>query len=531
MATYYVSKTDGNDSNNGLTKATAVATLPKAFELTAGAGSGGHTIEIIDNGVYHPSGSSSPWLPGMNGNINGNAANSIGTWANLTLKAGTDTAGNQVFPVLDGRETSASTGSYARRNTRVAASGNPTVSDAIQYFAGWTIEGLEFRCWPQAAARPYASMTTATLIFKNCIVHDMPSRDPGHTGAGSDNGCVSYLAADTGGDATSNIVENCIFYNIPKNVIGGAPNTAVTVRNCLIFNYGGAAEGGSNKVAINLNHADSLVEHCTIADYGGGKSSAHIPGVNMGGNDQGTVKNCFFHNIDTDHFVIEANKSISNLFVNIGGTPDGVSDSDGERTNEEGGGEQKGAGVPADDGTLLWNSSSTSSGFYDINNGLDCDGDAVTVTGDDVEEIGFILSNSGFPAYAYTSRSSIGVDQASGSSVTGDLGTNLGFIREKFGHASNRSRSSTAAGCNGDIGCFEFFREFSENNGLEQETIGDDFTINNSSANHMDNQYKVKLNDQQCIGEARAPFSKPMIKGVPTLRTLSTTIAYKLTKG
>jgi hypothetical protein len=110
MATYYVSKTEGNDSNNGLTKETAVATLPKAFELTAGAGGGGHTIEIIDNGVYHPSGSSSPWLPGMQGSNNGNSATDIATWANLTLKAGTDRINNnQVFPVLDGRETSAST--------------------------------------------------------------------------------------------------------------------------------------------------------------------------------------------------------------------------------------------------------------------------------------------------------------------------------------------------------------------------------------------------------------------------------------
>ena len=35
MATFYVSKTNGNDSNNGTTKATAVATIGKAFEEAA----------------------------------------------------------------------------------------------------------------------------------------------------------------------------------------------------------------------------------------------------------------------------------------------------------------------------------------------------------------------------------------------------------------------------------------------------------------------------------------------------------------
>jgi hypothetical protein len=377
MATYYVSKTDGNDSNNGLTKATAVATLPKAFELTAGAGSGGHTIEIIDNGVYHPSGSSSPWLPGMNNNNNGNAANSIGTWANLTLKAGTDSSGNEVYPVLDGRDTSAATGSYGRQCSDT--DGTLSVGDAIQYFAGWTIEGLEFRGFKEKAARPYASMTTATLIFRNCIVHDMPQRSPEHTGVGSDEGCVSYLAADTGGDATSNIVENCIFYNIPKAVIGGAPNTAVSIKNCLIFNYGGSNGTSANKVAINLNHADSTVEHCIISDYQGGKSSSHIPGINMGGNDQGVVTNCIFNNIDTDHYIIETNRSISNVFINIGGTPDGMSDAAGTRTNEEQGGTE----------LITWNSSSTSAGTFDVNNGLPNNAAAVVA---DIEETGRVLS-------------------------------------------------------------------------------------------------------------------------------------------
>lgn len=517
MATYYVSKTNGNDSNAGTTKATAVATLPKAFELSAGAGSGGHTIEIIDNGSYHPSGSTSPsaWLPGMNQSFNGNSATSAATWANLTLKAGTDSSGNQVYPVLDGRDTSASTASYGRQCSNVG--GTLSVGDAIQYFAGWTIEGLEFRGFKEKAARPHADMTTATLIFRNCIVHDMPQRSPEHTGVGSDEGCVSYLAEFTGGDATSNIVENCIFYNIPKAVIGGAPDTAVSIKNCLIFNYGGSNGASANKVAINLNHADSTVEHCIISDYQGGKSSAHIPGINMGGNNQGVVTNCIFNNIDTDHYIIEANRSISNVFINIGGTPDGMSDAAGARTNEEQGGAE----------LIQWNSSSTVAGAFDINSGLPNDAGPVVA---DIEETGRVLANSGYPAYAYTDRSSLGVDQASGSTSTIDLSTAFGRIKKVHNYSGDRVRTSTAAGCSADIGPFEFFRDWSDDGAVTTPNIGEDFTINDSATDQLDKQYRVKLNDKECVGQHRAPFSKT-IKGVGNLRTLKRNTPYKVTKG
>ena len=46
MATYYVSDTDGSDSNNGTSKTTALKTIPYAFQLAAGTG---NTIEIIDS--------------------------------------------------------------------------------------------------------------------------------------------------------------------------------------------------------------------------------------------------------------------------------------------------------------------------------------------------------------------------------------------------------------------------------------------------------------------------------------------------
>ena len=60
--------------------------------------------------------------------------------------------------------------------------------------------------------------------------------------------------------------------------------------------------------------------------------------------------------------------------------------------------------------------------------------------------------------------------------------------------------------------------------------IGDDFTVNDSAADHVDKQHPVKLNDQECVGPPRAPFSKS-IKGPPTLRVLDKTKPYKLRLG
>ena len=65
MATYYVSKTAGNDSNNGTTTSTPFATIEKAFLKAVGddvdppqasTTSDGDTIEIIDSSVYYPTG-------------------------------------------------------------------------------------------------------------------------------------------------------------------------------------------------------------------------------------------------------------------------------------------------------------------------------------------------------------------------------------------------------------------------------------------------------------------------------------------
>ena len=57
----------------------------------------------------------------------------------------------------------------------------------------------------------------------------MSSRKAG----GSTNGGVDY--SHDKGDETTNIVENCVFFEIGKYVIGGNSTEDVHVKNCLIF--------------------------------------------------------------------------------------------------------------------------------------------------------------------------------------------------------------------------------------------------------------------------------------------------------
>ena len=236
MATIYVSKTEGSDSNDGTTKSRPVATLPYAFQLAAGTN---NTIEVIDNGVYHPSGTGSPWLPGDDG--------SGQRWSGLTFKAG-----EGVKPVLCG----------LRNNKSGSNSGGP--GEAIKYEDGWTISGFEIREFSDAAAVPNTSPGyDSTLIFKDNVVHHMSSRNTG----GSTSGVVDY-SNDTG-NAETNIVENCVFFEIGKYVIGGTCTEPVHIKNCLIASYGGTS---GNNNAIKLNSTGSVVEHCIITDYQGGST-------------------------------------------------------------------------------------------------------------------------------------------------------------------------------------------------------------------------------------------------------------------
>lgn len=468
MATYYVSKTDGSDSNNGTSKRTPVATLPYAFQLAAGTG---NTVEVIDNSTYHPSGSVTNWLPGDNG---GGQA-----WTNLTFKAGIDTSGNQAHPVLSGKRTN--------------ETGSVVAGNAIQYQAGWTVEGFEIRDFSDAAAVPNTS-TEATLIFKNNIVHHMSSRNTG----GSTSGVVDY--SHDKGDATTNIVENCVFFEIGKYVIAGTCTEPVHIKNCLIANYGGTS---GNNNAIKLNSTGSIVEHCIITDYQGG--STVVP-VDL--STRGQIKHCIFNKITTGMNVVSAVSAQSNAFANISGITSGsfITTADAAEHDQ------------IYTANLIWNSGSDSNGYFDSGrNSISS------------EEIGNFLTRDGNPAYAYTSTRSDGVDQASGSTVTNDLGDQP-HIRKMNSFNDGRRRTSSAANQLSDIGCYEYYKVWVPTNKVTSRRVADDFTINNANSEQRVNEHTVRYDDKGTNPPAVVPVSKT-IKGPPSLRKIGSSEPYKVTKG
>ena len=534
MATYYVSKRDGNNSNNGTTTTTPVADLWKAFNIidlaqAGGDGSSGDAIEIIDSETYYviDGDSGGTGSVGSLSNTAGKGAYPAGLTApsiqNFTIKAGTDPTTNlESYPVISGK----------LLNESGSASNNSAV--AFVYQEGWTIQGLEIRDFTQCVAIPKTGRGSKkgnnpdsvagdpTLILKDCLIHHIPSRD----GAGTSDGCVFY-ASDCGGPNAAgeetNVVENCIFYEIGRVVIGGQSQEDVIIRNCLISNYGGPDNGSAFVQAIHLNSTGSVVEHCFISDYENknhGTSAIHLSG-------KGTIRYTIGNKLtsrqaDGNFYAEYIHSCIANNCTTEGQS---VADSSGTVFNSTALAAGKITGETAMNPTLQFNSGSHSSGYFDSGrNSISS------------EEIGNFLNGLGLgaPPYYYTTNAPAGPEgvygpqQAYGSAVTRDL-SDIKYLRRLFGYDKDRNRSSYAANCAPDIGCYELYQEWSDNNGVTQSNIGDDFTINDAAANQLDNQYKVKLNDKDCKGPSRAPFSKT-IKGPPNLRTLGNTTPYKLTK-
>tara|TARA_R100000152_G_C6761273_1_gene185381 strand:- start:34 stop:1590 length:1557 start_codon:yes stop_codon:yes gene_type:complete len=517
MATIYVSKRDGNNSNNGTTTSTPVADLWKAFDvLDTGAGSNGDSVEIIDSETYYVIGTGSlGHASSGRAAYPHSAAGSEATFKNFTLKAGIDpNTGLESYPVISGKLLNESGSASDRSYT------------AFAYQEGWTIQGLEIRDFRTSVAIPKTGTVSRkdsgsgtdsvagdpTLIIKDCLIHHIPDRD-GSDNGGNIHGCVVY-ASDCG-DETTNVVENCIFYEIGYTVIGGISEEDVTIRNCLISNWGG--NGTGNLKGIHLNSSGSVVEHCIISDYENKTNGTSA--IWMGG--KGTIRYTIANNItsDTANGVFYAENIQSCIANNCTTGANSVAASSGTVFNA--------AAVSADkihdstaDPVLIWNSGSDSNGYFDSGtNSISS------------EEIGNFLNprGSGFPPFYFTTNGGNGLQEATGSTVTRDLG-DIKYFRSAFGYNRNRSRTSFAAECAPDIGCYEFYKEWSDSNGVTNQNIGDDFTINDGAADQLDNQYRVKLNDKACLGPARAPFSKT-IKGVPNLRTLKKRSPYKTTKG
>ncbi len=459
MATIYVSKSGGSDSNNGTSKRTPVATLPYAFQLAAGTG---NTVEVIDNSTYHPSGSVTNWLPGDNG---GGQA-----WTNLTFKAGTDVNGRKVNPVLSGKNTN--------------ESGSVVGGNAIQYQAGWAVEGFEIRDFSDAAAVPNTGKES-TLIFRNNVVHHMSSRNTG----GSTSGVIDY--SHDKGDASTNIVDNCVFYEIGKYVIAGNCTEPVHIKNCLIANYGGTS---GNNNAIKLNSTGSIVEHCIITDYQGG--STVVP-VDL--STRGQINNCIFNKIATGMNVVSAVSAQSNAFANISGIASGSYINTAEANEHD----------QIDTANLIWNSAS----FDSISS----------------ERIGQFLKYNGAPPYSYTSIRSDGVNEASGSTESRDL-ADMKHIRVANKSRENRSRLSSASEEKQSIGCYEFYKDFVPTDKVTSRRISNDFTINNRGSDQMTNEFTKRFDDRGTNPPPPPPLSKA-VKGPAGLRQIGSKTPYKVTKG
>ena len=405
MATYYVSDTDGSDSNNGRSKTAALKTIPYAFQLAAGTG---NTIEIIDSATYYASGGSvTTMLPGDNG---GGQA-----WTNFTLKAGTDTSGNDVYPVLSGKRTN--------------ESGSIVTTNAISYGTGWTVEGLEIRSFTAQAALPASS--ESTLIIKDCVVHHISSRNTG----GSTDGCIEFSSTGVG-DETTNIVDRCQFFEVGKYIIGAACTEDVLIRNCLFALWGGTS---GNNSAIRLHATGTVVEHCTFSDYQGG-TNTHICDLDVGGGAAGTIRNCIFNKIGAT-VIADANHINNNIFANITTAASGNASS----------------------GKYLYSRTAAN-----VNNNIFTPnlswGSGSSVEGVTVENLSAIKE-----AYILVEGSD-GIGQASGSTVTNDI-RNDG--RSRLSYAARHGTYNDS-----DIGCYQHYRLFTEETKTPNSNIGNDFTIN-----------------------------------------------------
>jgi hypothetical protein len=500
MATYYVSKRDGNNSNNGTSTRTPVADLWKGFELAEG--STGDTIEVIDSSVYYTtSASMDPAYP---------HGSDVPAFINLTVKAGTDPTTNQEgYPVISGKRTN--------------ESGSIGGEIAFKFQQGWTIQGFEIRDFSEAAAHPvvsngYGSSTghttygKPTLIIKDCLIHHIQDRNTG----GHANGTINFT--NDVGDEDTNVVENCIIYEVGLVAVGGVNQEDVTIRNSLIVNYGGAG----NCAAIDLNSTGSVVEHCIIAN----QQSTHHNDSAVHLNGRGEIRFTIVSNVEGNNDgIFRANQitsCISHRSTRPGSGENITSGSSTYKLFNAAGGYTTHVDDCTADPNLNWNTGSNSNGYFDTGqNSISS------------EEIGNFLNpaGAGYPPFypLGDAASNDGPNQASGSILTRDLADSKWF-RSAFGYSGGRSRLSTAANRQPDIGCYEFYRYWSDDGAVTNRNIGDDFTINDGARDQIDKQFRVKLNDKEPTGQHQAPLSKT-VKGPPSLRTLKRNSPYKLTKG
>ena len=226
----YVSTT-GDDSNDGLSEANAVATIAKGYEL-AGDGS---TINIAA-GTYEQSSSitfdKSITINGADGTtITRTGTASVFTYSGDDAK--TFTLNNLIFtaptkqnnPIIN----IGGAGVLLMNNCKLtdAVPGNGNGAIKLFYNAKATLDGCEFYGLngTSSSAAPYLAISGNSVVdVKNSIFHDIaiPS--------GSFLRSVIYVNAAT----ATGTVSNCSFYNISGNTMGIIENKAgyLTVSDC-----------------------------------------------------------------------------------------------------------------------------------------------------------------------------------------------------------------------------------------------------------------------------------------------------------
>ena len=147
MATWYVSKADGSNANDGTTTSTAKA-APNYALVSASAGD---IIEFIDSETYYdPSGSGHTFT-----------LSDATTKINLTIRAGTDSDGNKYKPVISGKS--------------INESGSIVGTYGVRYDEGWTIEGIEFRDFGNSGL-VYSNGAHGAIEVRDCIFHHITGK-------------------------------------------------------------------------------------------------------------------------------------------------------------------------------------------------------------------------------------------------------------------------------------------------------------------------------------------------------------------
>jgi len=345
-------------------------------------------------------------------------------------------------------------------------SGSIVAAYAVKYNTGWTFEGIEFRDFGNSGL-VYSDSGISNLTVKDCSFHHITQRD----GHGSAAAADAAILLGIQGDQTTNVIERCYFYEIGAYAVRQTGTTgAMTVRNCLVYSWGG--EGGAsagNWSAFLSQNTGSVVEHCTIVNFEGNPNGT-TPIINLGsGSLGGMARYNIIHSCvnGTNSSKIYANTAKYNIVFACGGAnldaEITVSDATGNLSQDP----------------LFVNT-----------------GSAESTTSEAGTHPDFTFAGTDSPCW----------QGAVDSTTTDDILNN------------GNKRDSYSAGNIPAIGCYQFYREFSDY-ALSDNVLENDYIINTLA--NISKEYKTIVSKTDTAAPAVAPFSKG-VRGPAHLRGRST---------